>query len=143
MLLTVLIPSFNEAAILADTVRRLEAYFETAPWRHGQKGDWEILFVDDGSTDNTATALQELARQHPRVRFISYRQNGGQGKALQRGIEQAGGVWIFCVDADLDYAPDHVAAMLEVALRRTPTSSLAPPSCPAGRCAMFRLCATQ
>jgi dolichol-phosphate mannosyltransferase len=118
VLLTVLVPCYNEAAILAETVRRLESYFEGPSWRQGQAGDWEVLFVDDGSSDDSAVVLRDLAARHEHVRFISYQDNGGQGKALQKGIEQARGTWVFCVDADLDYAPGHAGAMLDVALRQ-------------------------
>jgi glycosyltransferase involved in cell wall biosynthesis len=115
MLLTVLIPCFNEAAILGETVEQLRSYLDNEHWRHGLEGDWEILFVDDGSRDASRSILAELARNDPRIRYISYRINFGQGRALQKGFEAARGDWIFCVDADLDYGPEHIEKFLALA----------------------------
>jgi len=117
-LLTVLIPCFNEAKILKQTVEQLEAYFSNNQWQCGLQGGWEVLFVDDGSTDNSREILTDLAREHSQVRFISYRMNAGQGHALQKGFQGARGDWIFCVDADLDYGPDHIESFLSEAQRR-------------------------
>jgi glycosyltransferase involved in cell wall biosynthesis len=116
-LLTVLVPCFNEASILQETVADLAAYLDAGKWRQGlgAEGDWEILLVDDGSTDATAAILPELALSNSRVRYLSYRINGGQGLALQKGFAAARGDWIFCVDADLDYAPEHIERFLTLA----------------------------
>lgn len=115
MLLTVAIPCFNEASVLAQTVAQLRDYLESADWKAGQTGGWEILLVDDGSTDNSREILAELAAADPRVRYVSYRMNGGQGKALQTAFAHSRGEWIFCVDADLDYGPDHIKDFMDAA----------------------------
>ncbi len=116
-LLTVLVPCFNEAGILRETVATLTAYLDTACWwtRLGAQGDWEILLVDDGSTDGTRMILAELARGDCRVRYLSYGINAGQGQALRKGFAVAQGDWIFCVDADLDYGPEHIERFLALA----------------------------
>lgn len=114
-LLTVLVPCFNEASILRETVAQLTAYLDTGRWRQGQVGNWEILLIDDGSTDNSTAILAELSGRDCRVRYISYRINAGQGQALQTGFEAAKGDWIFCVDADLDYGPEHIEQFLALA----------------------------
>lgn len=115
--LTVLVPCFNEAAILRETVAGLTAYLDAGGWRRwpGGESDWEILLVDDGSTDDSRTILAELARRDGRVRYLSYRINAGQGQALRQGFAAAQGDWIFCVDADLDYGPAHIERFLAVA----------------------------
>jgi len=113
--LTVLIPCFNEAGILRETASQLTAYLDAGQWRQGREGEWEILFVDDGSTDDSRSVLADLAARDPRVRFVSYRINAGQGQALQKGFAAARGDWIFSVDADLDYGPEHIGQFLALA----------------------------
>jgi len=115
--LTVLVPCFNEAGILQETVAQLTTYLDAGSWRKGlsAEGDWEILLVDDGSTDGSRTLLAELTRSDDRVRCLSYRTNAGQGQALQKGFAAAHGDWIFCVDADLDYGPEHIERFLALA----------------------------
>lgn len=108
--LTVLIPCFNESSVLEKTVKSVTRYLDEA--LDGMS--WELLFVDDGSTDNTKQILQAAA-EDKRVRFISYARNRGQGYALQRGFEAAQGTWIFCVDADLDYGADHIKRFIDLA----------------------------
>src|SRR5262245_51795584 len=100
-LLTVLVPCFNEAGILQETVAALTAYLDAGCWQNGLRaqGDWEILLVDDGSTDTTRAILEELAHRDWRVRYLSYPINAGQGQALRKGFAAAQGDWIFCVDA--------------------------------------------
>jgi len=113
--LTVLVPCFNEAEILRETVAELTAYLDTGRWRKGPEGDWEILLVDDGSTDGSHSIMVDLAQRDGRVRYLSYRINAGQGQALQKGFAAAQGDWIFCVDADLDYGPEHIDRFLALA----------------------------
>jgi dolichol-phosphate mannosyltransferase len=115
--LTVLVPCFNEGSILAQTAANLRGYLEGGDWRCGLTGGWEVLFIDDGSTDNSREVLDILVSSDPRFRYITYRINRGQGRALQTGFSGAMGEWIFCVDADLDYGPEHIESFLSVALR--------------------------
>ena len=115
-LLTVLVPCYNEAAILRETVAELTEYLEAGHWRGGDaQGGWEILLVDDGSTDDSRGILVELAGRDSRVRCVSHPFNVGQGQALQKGFAVARGEWIFCVDADLDYGPEHIERFLACA----------------------------
>ncbi len=112
--LTVLIPCFNEALILRATADRLTAYLDAGAWAPAAAA-WEVLFVDDGSTDRTRVILKDLSRRDARMRCVSYPMNAGQGRALQTGFEHAHGEWIVCIDADLDYGPEHISALLAAA----------------------------
>ncbi len=75
--------------------------------------DYEIVYVDDGSTDGT---LQELyATEHPRLRVVAFRKNYGQSLALMAGIDYAEGEYIVTMDGDLQNDPTDIPAMLKIA----------------------------
>jgi glycosyltransferase involved in cell wall biosynthesis len=116
ILLSVVIPCYNEAGIVARAVTELEEYLRTRDWSCGLAPTFELVFVNDGSTDGTLAELERLAALHPNLRYVSYRPCGGQGKALQTGFAHARGRWIICFDADLDYKPRYVADFLKHAV---------------------------
>lgn len=77
------------------------------------KFNYEIIYVDDGSTDNTVKELQRLA--HPFLRIIEFRKNYGQSLALMAGIDYARGEYIATMDGDLQNDPSDIPAMLKIA----------------------------
>lgn len=93
--LTVLIPVFNEAENLAPLVEKLESDLRPLGL------SYEILVVDDGSTDATAERLHSLKPQHPSMRAISFRRNYGKSAALSVGFREARGRAIVTMDGDL------------------------------------------
>jgi glycosyltransferase involved in cell wall biosynthesis len=101
MLLSIIIPAFNEAAFLPEVVRRVEA----TPY------DKEIIIVDDGSTDGTRSYLEGLAKDNTKV--ILHEKNLGKGAALRSGISTATGDIIIIQDADFEYDPKDYPVLLE------------------------------
>ena len=116
-LLTVVIPCLNETAVLRETAAELDDYLSRSDWDAGLGKRWEIIFVNDGSTDDTAGVLASIGARYPNVRSLNFARSSGQGKALQAGFEAARGEWIVTFDADLDYQPSHIRSFLAVALR--------------------------
>ncbi|HEX6309678.1 MAG TPA: glycosyltransferase family 2 protein [Longimicrobiales bacterium] len=98
----VVIPAFNEGPHVADQVQRVQAVLATTDW------DFEIIVVDDGSTDNTASAAAATG-----VRVIRNVRNMGYGAALKRGIAETGFDWILITDADGTYPADVIPRMLD------------------------------
>jgi glycosyltransferase involved in cell wall biosynthesis len=108
---SVVVPMHNESANLPDTILKIAAELE----RHNYT--FEIVAVDDGSTDDTEAKLRDLGRSAPYLRIISYRPNQGRGYAIREGIREAQGDIICTTDADLSYTPDHLPRMIELFAR--------------------------
>ncbi len=147
ILLSVVIPCLNEAAVLSATADQLHHYLSETDWDDGQGKTWEIIFVNDGSTDNTSEVLQRICARYSEIRYLTYPRTGGQGKALQSGFAAARGEWVVTFDADLDYAPSHIKEYLEHAVRLKADIIVGSPyrpgggieNCPWPRLAMSRL----
>jgi len=107
--LSLVIPVFNEQETIAELHRRL-ALFTRLPALEEQ---WEVIFVDDGSKDRSASLLAELAEHEPRYRLLSFSRNFGHQAAITAGIDHAEGDAVAVLDADLQDPPEVVAAMLD------------------------------
>jgi len=116
--LSIVIPCYNEGDILERSYQQLSAYLDEKDWQGALPKTWEIIFVNDGSKDRTDEVVSALMAKDARVRLCTYPHNGGQGKALQTGFAAARGQWVFCVDADLDYGPDHIERFLRESLQQ-------------------------
>ncbi|TAK04891.1 glycosyltransferase family 2 protein [Patescibacteria group bacterium] len=94
-----IIPAYNEAAAIGEALARVSAYA-------ARLGDWEIVIVDDGSTDATARIVGEAAAREPRIRLLRLPQNRGKGAAVRAGMAAATGEWRIFLDADLSTEPE-------------------------------------
>jgi glycosyltransferase involved in cell wall biosynthesis len=103
--ISVIIPMFNEQDNARDTIRRVIETLEPSGL------SFEIIPVNDGSTDRTLEILEEIARADGRVRVGTYRKNGGRGKALRHGFSLARGDYVASIDADLSYDPKYILEM--------------------------------
>jgi polyisoprenyl-phosphate glycosyltransferase len=108
MLISIIIPCYNESAVLPETHRRLAEVAD----RLEKTGDFEFIFVDDGSKDETATVLHELTRADGRVRGLRLSRNFGQQVATTAGLEHAAGDAVVIMDADLQDPPELIETML-------------------------------
>jgi len=103
--LSVVVPVFNEESdvpLLFDAVRRALP----EPW------DWELLYVDDGSTDGTCAAVRRLAAGDVRVRLIELARNYGQTTALQAGFDHSRGDVVVSMDGDLQNDPADIPLLV-------------------------------
>jgi len=101
MQLSLVIPCYREEAALAAL----------AEWVGELPGD-EIIFVDDGSDDDTPAALERLANAHPRVRVVTHAVNQGVGAAMRTGLGAAQGDVVVVYDADATYPRDDIARLV-------------------------------
>jgi dolichol-phosphate mannosyltransferase len=107
MLISVIIPCFNEEKVLQSTYQRISAVFGK------QEGiDHELLFVDDGSVDSTPAILKSLADKDPKVTVIRFSRNFGHQPAVSAGMQHCRGDLAVIIDADLQDPPEIIPAML-------------------------------
>jgi glycosyltransferase involved in cell wall biosynthesis len=106
---SVLIPAFNEAAIIERTLSTVRDHLSA----RSDAYSWEMLVVDDGSTDGTGALADAFAAGDERVRVLHHRTNFGLGQALRYGFAQAHGDVVVTLDADLTYSVDHIDRLLD------------------------------
>lgn len=101
--LSIVMPVYNEEATLREIITRVFAAC----------GDIaEVIFVDDGSTDTSLAILQNMAREQDTV---ITKKNGGKGSAVRKGYALASGNYVIVQDADLEYSPEEIPALLAYA----------------------------
>jgi len=102
MNISVIVPLYNEAESLPE----LQAWIERVMTAHNFS--YEIIYVNDGSTDNSWAVIEELARKSPNVKAIKFRRNYGKSPALQCGFQKAEGDVVITMDADLQDSPEEI-----------------------------------
>ena len=105
--LSIIIPMFNEADNAETTLGRVKEAL--APFQ----GTFELIAVDDGSTDDTRSILESLCKKDGKVKVVSYPRNKGRGKALRAGFKAAAGEIVVSIDADLSYDPLYIHDLVE------------------------------
>jgi glycosyltransferase involved in cell wall biosynthesis len=107
MELSVVIPVFNEETDLEETCRKLKSVLEKI------KITYEIIFIDDGSTDGTFSILEKMGKSDKNVRIIKFRRNSGKTAALSAGFEMAEGKIIVTMDGDMQNEPSDIPMLLK------------------------------
>ncbi len=107
MKLSVVIPGYNESRSLPYLLEALEQVLATLP------SPSEVIFVDDGSRDETPQVLRELVQKYPYLKGIRLARNYGQTMAIWVGIQEAKGEVIILMDADLENDPADIPRLLE------------------------------
>ena len=107
--LSVVVPVFNEQGNVAPLVHEITAALRGAP---GAGTDFEIVYVDDCSSDGTLAALQALRAQVPQLRVIRHLAQSGQSTAIRNGVKAARGRWIATLDGDGQNDPADLPGLL-------------------------------
>ena len=108
MTVSVVIPLYNEE----ENVRELHARLKTVLDALGK--DYEVLFIDDGSTDSTLSLLQDIQAQDNRIVVLSLRRNFGQTAAFAAGFDYSRGDIIITMDGDLQNDPNDIPKLIEM-----------------------------
>jgi glycosyltransferase involved in cell wall biosynthesis len=107
--LSLIIPIFNEAAVIGELRRRLA---EVMAKLEQSVRSWEVIFIDDGSRDASLAMLREMASVEPRFKVVSFARNFGHQMAITAGVDLADGDAVVIMDADLQDPPEVVIEML-------------------------------
>lgn len=103
---SVVIPLKNEEENIVDLINELE------PVMQGLGSSWELICVDDGSTDGTLSLLSSLAKEKPFLRILSFDRNYGQSCAFDAGFKNARGEWVITLDGDRQNDPADIPKLL-------------------------------
>jgi dolichyl-phosphate beta-glucosyltransferase len=105
--LSVVIPAFNEEVRIASTVKSIVGYLSEWLPDSNSSRNWEVLVVNDGSSDSTVSIVVKLSESDGRIKLIDL-PHGGKGAAVRRGMDEARGEWRFLCDADLSMPIDNL-----------------------------------
>ena len=124
---SVLVPAYNEAGIVGNSLRRIADTLT----RHSDQRSWEIVVVDDGSADTTAEEAEDagahLATQGISVRVVRHVDNRGLGAALQTAFAASTGDVVVVIDCDLSYSPDHIPRLVDALVQGQAKIAIASP----------------
>lgn len=107
-LVTVILPAYNEEAIIDKNVLVLQKYLETLHTAYR----WEVLLINDGSSDRTGQLAENLAQSYSNIRVFHHKTNRNLGTALRTGFNNSQGDFVVVIDIDLTYSPDHIGRLL-------------------------------
>ena len=103
---SVIVPAFNEQDVLPLSYSRLKSVMDAL-------GDYELIFVNDGSRDNTLNILKDIAARDKNVKAISFSRNFGHQEAVSAGMAAASGDAVIIIDCDLQDPPEVIPQMVE------------------------------
>lgn len=107
MKISVIIPMYNEELVIVESINRLVNTLSQL------EDSWELILVNDGSTDETLKLANEESKKHPNVKVVSYIPNRGRGKALRTGFANAEGDLIVTTEADSSWGEGIIIKLLE------------------------------
>jgi dolichol-phosphate mannosyltransferase len=127
--ISVIIPVFNQQSKISFSLEKIKQAVESA------FSNYELIVVNDGSTDNTLTILRGMTCMDPHIRILSYTPNRGKGYAVRQGVSHSLGEAVIFLDGDLDISPDSIKDYVErlstsdlvIASKRHPESSVTIP----------------
>ena len=104
---SIIIPVYNESEVIRETYNRLLTVMNQT------KQSYELIFVNDGSTDTTAAIIREFIAKDKNVKLIDLSRNFGHQIAISAGMDSASGDAIVIIDADLQDPPEVILQMIE------------------------------
>jgi glycosyltransferase involved in cell wall biosynthesis len=106
MMISVIIPTFNEAGNVKIIAQEVATQLKSL-------GSYEIIFIDDGSTDLTLEEIKKVITANNSIKYISFSRNFGHQKALKAGLDYANGDCVISMDADMQHPPELINKLVE------------------------------
>jgi glycosyltransferase involved in cell wall biosynthesis len=128
-LVSVVVPAFNEAAVVETNLASLCAYMTSLETEYR----WELVVVNDGSRDATGALVEAFAAARDNARVVHHPMNFGLGQALKSAFNHCRGEYIVTMDVDLSYAPEHIGRLLARMRQTKAKVVVASPYMPGGR----------
>ena len=110
--LTLVVPCFNEEKILQDSITRLLRVLNIS------KLKYEIIFIDDFSTDSTRSIIMSFCAKHQNLRYLFHKKNMGRGRAVVDGIKISKGRVVGYIDIDLEVSPIYIPHIADIILNK-------------------------
>lgn len=120
---SIVLPAYNEEAIIERSIEIIIDYLKSKE----DKYYWEILIINDGSKDHTASIADSLAKMYKNLRVIHHPVNLNLGRALQTGFKNAHGDIIVVLDMDLSYSVDHIEKLVDAQINNDAEIVIASP----------------
>jgi len=127
--ISVILPCYNEEAILRNNLKRIIKYLENKIGKY----EWEILLINDGSKDKTGDIANEFEKNNSNIRVIHHPTNLNLGNALKTGFKNSKGDIIVVLDIDLSYSVDHIETMVDKLIETSSDIVIASPYMKGGR----------
>jgi len=125
--LTVISPMYNEQGVIENSVKNLAQAIDSLGV------SWELLLVNDGSTDGTLAIIEILAKDNDRIKVISYTRNRGRGYALRSGFNASCGRYVVTTESDLTWGKNIIRELYDELLASESDVVIASPYAPNGR----------
>jgi glycosyltransferase involved in cell wall biosynthesis len=106
---SIVVPAYNEAAFLTECLNKICQYMESIEDQYR----WELIVVNDGSSDNTGELAEKFAKERNNVHVLHHNMNFKLGQALKFAFNNCKGDYVIPLDADLSYSPEHVKRLLD------------------------------
>ena len=101
--ISIVVPCFNEEEALPIFYKTITPILSALP------AEYELVFVDDGSKDNTASIMKKVALEDDRVKYVIFSRNFGKEAAMYAGMQQAKGNYVAIMDVDLQDPPEKLS----------------------------------
>ena len=109
--ISVVVPAFNEGGVIYNNIKEIEKVLDL--FLNKKRKSYELIIVNDGSTDNTYDEALRAAKENKKIKVVDYKNNGGKGFALKYGFKFCSGKYVTFIDADLDLHPKLIPIFIE------------------------------